>query len=482
MRHTDLVRAADRAVAKAASRVGQTFRLNYHFMPPAQWMNDPNGLVYYQGYYHVFYQHNPFAPEWGLMHWGHARTKDFITWEHLPIALAPSEPYDAGGCFSGSAVAVDGVLHLFYTGVWDVGGKLVQVQCRAASRDGIHFTKDPQNPLIASYPAEGSADFRDPKVWRRGDLWYMALGSGKDGRGKVLLYRSRDLSRWDYVGVAAESDGTQGAIWECPDLFPLGDKHVLLVSPVGRDPRRVMYFIGEMDYAAGKFRAEAGGELDKGPDFYAPQTFFGTDRRIMLAWMQSWEGDIPTKEQNWAGAFTLPRELSLDSAGRLRVRPVRELAKLRTDLAFASQVMLEGWSGSLTACHLQKNGVEAVLRVDINQTTAAEFGLLWRTTGGDDAGFAVSVTRGDGKLCLDTTKCQRGQRGRYCCRVEQREGELEIRMFLDRSSIEVFGDGEAAAITARIYPTCPNLMPELFARGGVLKASLELWKLSAGCV
>jgi len=476
--HSDLLRAADLIRAQAAARVGDTFRLHYHFMPPAHWMNDPNGLVYYQGYYHVFYQHNPFGPRWGSMHWGHARTKDFITWEHLPLALAPSEPYDAGGCFSGSAVAADGLLHLFYTGVRMEGDKLVQVQCRAISQDGVHFTKDPRNPLISSYPREGSADFRDPRVWRHGGAWYMAVGSGKNGRGKVLLYRSDNLSRWDYVGVAAESHGTQGAIWECPDLFPLGGKHVLLVSPVEREPRRVLCFVGEMDYAAGQFRKEAEGELDKGPDFYAAQTFFGSDRRILLAWMQSWEGEIPTQEQNWAGAFTLPRELSLDAAGRLRVAPVPELKQLRTGVVFSSEVDLEGWSGGLAICDLQSSGLEAILRVDMHQTTADEFGLLWRTSTGGEGLAAVSVSRAQGELYLDTTKARRGHRGRYVCKVDPRRGELEVRAFLDRSSIEVFGDGEAGSITARIYPDDPQLVLDMFARGGVLKASLELWELA----
>src|SRR5690554_4234227 len=182
--YESLLQKADASVSQAIPKVDDTYRLQYHFMPQAYWMNDPNGLVYFQGYYHVFYQYHPYSPNWGPMHWGHARTKDFINWEHCPIALAPSEEYDADGCFSGSAVVENGVLHLFYTGHQVMHGKVSQVQCKATSTDGIHFIKDPSNPLIRDFPLEATVDFRDPKVWQHNGAWCMVIGSGKDGIGK----------------------------------------------------------------------------------------------------------------------------------------------------------------------------------------------------------------------------------------------------------------------------------------------------------
>ena len=125
-RHEALLHKADTSVRQGSAKVVDTYRLHYHFSPQAYWMNDPNGLVYYDGWYHVFYQHHPYSPDWGSMHWGHARTRDFINWEHLPIALAPSEPYDADGCFSGSAAAADGMLQLFFTGHRVVAGKVIR--------------------------------------------------------------------------------------------------------------------------------------------------------------------------------------------------------------------------------------------------------------------------------------------------------------------------------------------------------------------
>lgn len=479
MRQKELLHQADLKVKEAAAELRDTYRLHYHLMPQANWMNDPNGLVYFQGYYHVFYQHHPFSPQWGPMHWGHALTRDFLTWEHLPIALTPSEQYDLDGCFSGSAVVEDGALNVFYTGVRKVGGELRQVQCRAVSFDGIHFVKDPRNPLISTYPPEGSADFRDPKVWKHGYEWYMAVGSGKDGRGRVLLYRSRDLCQWHYMGVALESDGTQGSIWECPDLFPLGDKHVLVVSPMGTDPRRVIYFVGEMDYEVGRFCPESAGVLDQGPDFYAPQTFFGTDRRLMLAWMQAWESEIPTQQDGWAGALTLPRELLLDSAGRLVVRPVAELEKLRERLVFAGKLVVESGAQSLPGFDLQAGGLEVVLSVDLAQGAAGEFGIRFRDAQSGEW-IAVGVRDQGRELFLDTTGASWGNEGVFCSRLDAPQEKLEIRIFLDRSSIEVFCDG-VASITARIYPSSFQLVPELFAAGGMLQVrNLEVWNIGVG--
>lgn len=474
MTHEECLARAERELAASAAEVVDTFRLHYHFMPPAQWMNDPNGLVYFDGFYHIFYQHHPFCPAWGPMHWGHARSRDLITWEHLPIALAPSEDYDADGCFSGSAVEAEGVLHLFYTGVREKGGQLVQVQCRATSTDGIHFEKDPSNPLIGEPPSDGSVDFRDPKVWRHGGRWYMGVGSGKDGRGKVLLYRSDNLSSWDYMGVLAESDGTQGSIWECPDLFPLGSKAVLLVSTMGTRGRRVIYFLGEMDYERGKFQAESWGELDKGPDFYAPQTFFGSERRIMLAWMQSWEGDIPTQEHRWAGAFTLPRELMLDPAGRLRVYPAAEVAGLRRELLAADKLVLSGEVIALPTCDLRGSGVELVLRADFAATPAGELAVSFEDA---ESGERVTIGIREQQLYLGTTQTAWGERGIFSCGLAPEQQAPELRIFLDRSSMEVFGEGEATSITARFYPPSGVLKPEVSVCGGPLKVDLAMWKL-----
>jgi beta-fructofuranosidase len=222
--HAELTARADAAVAAAAPRAAQDpHRLAYHFMAPAGWMNDPNGLIHWRAAYHIFYQHNPYEPGWGAMHWGHALSRDLVRYEHRPVALAPSEPYESpgGGCFSGSAVDDGGTLTLIYTSTADH-----QAQSIATSADGVHFEKYAGNPVIPAPPPQGNgSDFRDPKVWRHDGAWWMVVGSRDGELGNVLLYRSDDLRNWDFVSVLCQSDGTQGRMWECPDLYPLADRY-----------------------------------------------------------------------------------------------------------------------------------------------------------------------------------------------------------------------------------------------------------------
>jgi beta-fructofuranosidase len=236
-------------------------------------MNDPNGVIEWQGRYHLFYQFNPYGAVFGLKHWGHAVSDDLVHWEDLPIALTPTpDGPDAAGCWSGCMVDADGVPTVVYTGVREKRYEL-QTQCLATSHDDLlTWEKDPANPVLSEIPAElGSThDFRDPFVWREEKTWFMVLASQVVGVGGVaLLYRSPDLHQWEYlhpllVGEAAST----GDVWECPNFFPLGDKWVLIIAGKGRDfPFTTFYVIG--DYADGRFTPESGGVLDHGY-FYAP--------------------------------------------------------------------------------------------------------------------------------------------------------------------------------------------------------------------
>ena len=224
-RHEEALRNAEQALLEVSKETkNATHRQMWHFSPKAGWMNDPNGLIYFKGKYHIFYQFNPYGTKWSAMHWGHAISDDLVNWEHLPIALAPSEPYDnhpEGGCFSGSAVDDNGILTLIYTATTNYGDGFVQSQCIATSEDGIRFQKYAGNPVIPAPPACGSSDFRDPKVWKHHDKWYMVVGSSKDRKGKALLYRSDNLREWQYVNVLCESRGEWGTMWECPDFFEI---------------------------------------------------------------------------------------------------------------------------------------------------------------------------------------------------------------------------------------------------------------------
>ena len=299
-------------------------RLRHHFEPEKGWMNDPNGLCYFGGKYHAFYQHYPFEPKWGPMHWGHAVSEDLVRWEELPIALYPDMPYEnGGGCFSGSALEKDGFLYLMYTSVSKERG---QTQSIAVSRDGLCFEKYAENPVIRESPLDPSnKDFRDPKIFAFGDEYRMVCGAGVDGLGSVLLFRSDDLLRWDYVGPIFQSRD-YGPVPECPDLFPLGDKWVLLFSRMD-ETRSAQFLVGGFD--GERFTPESFQQPERGTDFYAPQTFLdGKGRRVMIGWLWNWNREVPEGAVR-AGALAIPRELVLRN-GKLCNPPVEEARGLLT--------------------------------------------------------------------------------------------------------------------------------------------------------
>ncbi|MBP3647860.1 MAG: NUDIX domain-containing protein [Clostridia bacterium] len=318
---------ADGVIAHKGTR-----RPVWHLAPQANWMNDPNGLIYSGGKYHAFWQCNPFAPKWDTMHWAHAVSADLIHWEYLPVALAPDQPYDdgaGGGCFSGSAIEKDGKILLLYTGVKD--GR--QHQCLAMSDDGIHFDKYVGNPVIPAPPEGHSSDFRDPCIVEHDGSYYLIVGSSigganEGGEGCVLCYRSPDLVNWTYLGIAARSGGQYGTMWECPDLFRLGGKWVLGFCPMYMGETITCYFVGKMDFETGVFTKEAEGTFDMGWEYYAPQTFRHTgSRRIQMGWQGHWDW-MPfacapdTMAEGWRWSMALPRELWLDETLRIRQKPV----------------------------------------------------------------------------------------------------------------------------------------------------------------
>lgn len=319
------------------------YRLNYHIMAPSGWINDPNGFVFFKGYYHIFYQYHPESVKWGPMHWGHARSRDLVHWEQLPIALFPGDAEDPDGCFSGSAIEKDGRLYLMYTGQHLKDNDPEQYwepQNLAVSDDGIHFEKYAGNPVIATPPEDNARDFRDPKVWFDGQTYFVVIGS-KDqaGLGRVLLYQSKDLIDWDYIGpiATAKSVDEEGYVWECPDFFNMADQDVLIMSPQGikanglkyRNFHQTGYLTGHYDEANQKFEHGAFRELDHGHDFYATQTTVVPDgRRILFGWLAMWESIMPEQADGWAGALTFPREITV-KGDKVLMTPVREVAQLR---------------------------------------------------------------------------------------------------------------------------------------------------------
>lgn len=295
--------------------------MKYHFENKKGWMNDPNGLVFFKGRYHAFFQHYPLATHWGQMHWGHAVSDDLINWEELDIALYPDQPYeDDGGCFSGSAIVKDDILYLFYT---SVSHELGQTQSVAFSRDGIKFEKYEGNPVITS-PLGDSREFRDPKVIRYGNSYKMVVGAGKDNIGKILLFTSDDLFNWEYDGELI-SDPMFGPCLECPNLIRLENRFILMFSSIKALPHRVNFAVCDFDGKRLYLDEDPFFPLETGPDFYAPQAFEAPDGRIIvIGWMYNWSRTVPMGKTH-VGAFTIPRALSFDKSGRLTMNPIKEI-------------------------------------------------------------------------------------------------------------------------------------------------------------
>ena len=299
-------------------------RLKHHFEPSKGWINDPNGLIYFAGRYHAFFQYNPHsALEIAKAHWGHTVSDDLIHWEELPIALYPDNEYETIGCWSGSAIEKEGKMYLFYTSHSEKYG---QTQSVAVSEDGISFTKYENNPVIARYPADGSPDFRDPKVSLIDGKYYMVCGSGKDGVGKILLYTSENLFDWTYIGVLYEDNCA--TVFECPDFFKIGENYLLMFSRMCHEKDSAVFVCGTFD--GKKLMPLRISMPESGPSFFAPQTFEDEKgRRLLIAWMSRWSTKIQECAK-FSGALTIPREITVDN-GAIKTFPVTEAAVFLTE-------------------------------------------------------------------------------------------------------------------------------------------------------
>lgn len=455
-------------------------------------MNDPNGLIQWGELYHLFYQHNPAGPFHDRIQWGHAVSVDLVHWEDWPIALVPTGGGpDEDGCWSGCAVDQDGVPTLVYTG-YDP-----QTVCLATSADGLRtWQKHAGNPVLARPPAgldTGTPyNLRDPYVWREGKTWYMLLASKIVGiGGSVLLYRSDDLVNWTYlhpllVGDMAETEPFwTGTEWECPNFFPLGDKHVLVVSVKkdGHDPSALLHvvqFTGT--YRDQRFTAETQSLLDYGSCYYAPQVMRDAQGRA-LVWGWLWEerGEPAVRSAGWAGVMSVPRVLDLRPGGGLTIRPVDELQALRGAGRVFQDVTLTATSANPLA-EVQGDCLE--LLVEFGDGDAAEFGIDVRCSPDRQEYTRIAYDRAQDRVTLDRAQSSTSpdvRRDERSAPVKRAAGEaLTLRVFLDRSVIEVYVN-DRVCLTSRVYPAREDsLGVQLFARGGrVTVERVAAWPMRA---
>lgn len=487
--HELSLRRAEESVLKIKDDVKNApSRQSYHFMPPAYWMNDPNGVIFFEGKYHLFYQFHPYAPVWGPMHWGHAVSSDLLHWEHLPIALAPSETYDTderGGCFSGSAVYENGILSLMYTGAVRVNGEYVQTQCLAQSKDAVHFEKYEGNPVVKKPDWVDSTDFRDPKVFKHDDVWYMLVGAKDKDKGKALLYRSYDLKSWEFFSVLAESRGELGFMWECPDFFEINGKYVLFISPMGVSDRKTVYLIGDMNFNTGKFNYHSIGEIDWGFDYYAPQTLLNDkDQRIVVAWANEWDwmpwfnGFGPTNKDNWCGSLALPRTVELVRDSRLKFKPIDQLKDLRT-LAREYSKSLVTQKNSLEIQAGDNIHCELKIIIDLAKTTSDIIEIVLRAS--EKYQTVITCNLKTGEIYFDRNNSDGISTGiRRCPLLLVNKNELMVHIYMDTCSVEVFTDDYITVLSSNIYP--PNDSNKIFVKavnGDAAIKSIHTWGLKS---
>lgn len=496
------------------------WRPAYHFTPPEQWMNDPNGMVFFDGEYHLFYQHYPDSNVWGPMHWGHAISTDLIDWKHLPIALYPDS---LGYIFSGSAVIdwknttgfgteenppmIAIFTHHDAEGA-DAGRNDIQYQSIAYSTDrGRNWTKYAGNPVIPN-PVPNIRDFRDPKViWDEDSEQWVMIFAAQD---RARFYGSPDLKSWTYLSEWGQDVGAHGGVWECPDLFPMemdgtGEKKWVLIqslNPGGPNGGSgTQYFVGDFDGRSFTLDPAFADDvqngdavwIDHGRDNYAGVTWSDIPkedgRRIFLGWMSNWQYANVVPTTTWRSAMTLPRSLTLRQTAegpRLFSKPVRELEALR---GTARQVSGVGFKDRFTLLEAGTDFSPAVseleLVLDLAKTTAEEVAV--RLANDEDEVLLVGYDRTRNAYFTDRRAAGLTDfdadfaTGRHYAPRRDATNELRLHIFLDRASVEVFADDGRTVLTDIFFVTEPLNQVEVIATGGNARlVNVTLWPLQLG--
>lgn len=416
-------------------------RETYHFSPWKNWINDPNGLCWFQGYYHMFYQFNPHEQRWSNMYWGHAVSRDLVHWTHLPVVLAPQEEIlenqesVKGGAFSGCAVASDEEVVFYLTrhkGPLQDGEDTVEQQWMMHSRDMIHFSEE---TCVIGQPPEGvSFDFRDPKVLRVGDRWYMVLGSAIAGQGAILLYESADGEKWEYAHPLLVEKRVKRC-FECPDFMELDGTYVATgawmehYDECGRY-QMCRYYTGT--FRDGEFAVENDGWFDFGSNCYAMQSFAHQGRRISISWISDFYGEHVPCENGAYGSMTIPRELHVRD-GKLYMMPVREIRALK------GKTLYEGKGENISLTGIEGNAYR--VRIGFSENTF--FTILL----GEDGERSISLVNEEEGLRIVT----KGVKSEGICFKADVEEVRELEIYMDRRVAEVYVNGGEAAGTKVFY-------------------------------
>lgn len=418
-------------------------RPNWHISPPQGLLNDPNGFVFHNGEYHLFYQWYPHACVHKDKYWAHLSSADLVNWQWQSTALTPSDWFDSHGVFSGHALSHDNQLMLFYTGNTRIGEQRDRhtTQCLATSDDGYHFIK--HGPVIDCLPEGVTPHIRDPKIMRYGEEWVMLLGAQTtDLQGRLAIYTSGNLKEWKFKGLYGEELGDFGYMWECPDLFTIAEHTYAVIGPQGIESFSKHNTIPHHNgIARAKLSHENGIELsdfthlDYGFDFYAPQTLLTADgRRVMCGWMGlPDEVDQPSSDNGWVHQLTAMRELTVKD-GKLYQWPIKEIEQL----AQAEQ------SIEITA---ERYDLETK---SFDLSVSLEWGSELCLFENDEQALVLKADSDNQRLVMDRSKTlnRAPDTIRELPLISDR---IDLRILADNSSIEVFVNGGQAVMTSRVF-------------------------------
>ncbi len=477
------------AVKSARVRLAaDPYRPLYHYAAPANLLKDPNGPLYWQGKYHLFYQNNPYEVEDSNMHWGHAMSEDLVHWTDLPVALSPTPGGpDRDGCWSGPIVIVDGVPTAVYYG--NPAGICI-ARGHPADLSLVHWEKFEGNPIIPPPPAGSPWRPFDPCVWKFGNLWHLICGGRTERGDTAFLLTSTDFINWEYQHEFYESKRSWTEVDEdcaVPDFFSIGDKHMLVFSS---HKHGAQYYLGTYSPSEKKFHPEQHSRLNHNPtigvtmesgNYLAPATLEAPDgRRILFSWIGEGRQFSVQKASGWCGIMAIPRVLSLTGSGALRMEPIAEIDKLRRRHRRVSEIVVP--PGEEIGLEGIGNDVLEISAV-IEALSAHECGFAFRYSSDSAEQTLVSFSVTERRIKVDVSRSSQNPDvvdfEEQAAPLELGDNEpLRLRIFLDRSVIEVFAN-DRSCLAKRIYPSqfdCVNVA--FFARGGSAKlVSLDAWDM-----
>lgn len=461
-------KSLDNATKKAVKDVN---RPAYHFTPPANWMNDINGPVFYNGYYHIFYQHNPYNDFWQHMHWGHAKSPDLIHWQHLPIALWPS--YDKGElhCFSGCTIFdAKGIPMIFYTKVtypepqeespflWPL---IAHEQWAATPEDNdlILWQKHPANPIMTLENHGGppfEPNWRDPFIFQEMGRTFMLLGANIDDRATVPIYEAKNnnLLKWEYKGMLYEEPRANTFFFECPNFFKLGDRWYLIYSA----HRPVEYYSGKFDIDNFKFIPDKKGLIDYSSNFYASNIMKDKDRLLLYGWIKDFKENM-----GWNGAMIIPRNITKNISGQLITYPVEAAKALRKTQLGAYKFKANNKNYILD----KAIGKNLEIEITFKNIKSNNFGITVFRDKENQSGLTISIDNnifivGDIEVPLQHNAAFE---------------EKTLNIYLDNSVAEVFLNKGEYAITKIYYPSEKGSGLSIFSHNGSVDADVSVWKL-----